>query len=271
MSVRPRAVLERAELVTLVFLVVATPLLEILDVLGVFRTDLGATLLVLLIANIAAVLLTMEARVLTIDENVRIVQQTVRHEVLRHREQMFIEIIDRLIALTVDRRHVPVRLYAPAGAWITDASYRWWYGHLADLVRDDRIVLIAAYGLTTSRSDFDRLRSVIVDGFGALDQRWCVEGTEKGALFHLFPPSPPRPGFGIVLAGQELAILDFPVTPGYRGAERGIVINGEEPIGALITWFDNHVRPHAQPLNVAECLADGFKTFEERYFAEQAA
>ncbi|HLH72276.1 MAG TPA: hypothetical protein VKX96_03255 [Chloroflexota bacterium] len=271
MDIHPRHFLERVELVTLIGLVVAAPLLEILDVLGVFRTSIGPTLLVLLVANLAAVLIALDARIFRIDENVQVIRQTVRQDVAIHREEIYVEIIHQLYALTVDRHHLPVRLYTPAGAWIADATYRWWYGQLADLVRNHRIILIAAYGLTESQSEFERMRKVLEDDFGAMDREWCTEGMEKGALFHLFPPSPPRPGFSILMAGQQVAILGFPITPGFRGAERALIISSEEPVGALLTWFDNEVRPYAQPLNLTECLVDGLRSFAQHYYPPQAA
>jgi len=267
----PRRLIERLEVVTLVILVVAAPLVDLLGAFGVFQTSIGATLLVLLVANLAAVLIAMDTRLLRIDENVQVVRQTVRQEVGIHREQIFVAIIDRLYALTVEHPNLPVRVYIPPGAWIADPMYRWWYGQLAELVRDRRIVLIAAFGLTESRTEFERMRQVLEADFGTMDREWCTEVTEKRALFHLFPPSPPRPAFGIVIAGQELAILGFPITPGFRGAERGVVITGDDSVGALVAWFDNEVRPYAQPLNLTDCLADGLTSFAQRFFPRQAA
>lgn len=271
MYFHPRRLLERLEIVTLIILVLAAPLVEILDALGVFQTSVGATLLVLLVANLAAVLLAVDARLLRIDESVQAVRQTVRQEVAIHREQIFIAIVDRLDALTTEQHHLPVRVYIPPGAWIADPMYRWWYGQLADLVRNQRIVLIAAFGLTENRSEFERMRGVLEEDFGAMDQGWCTEGAEKRALFHLFPPSPPRPAFGIVIAGQQLAILGFPITPGFRGAERGMVISGEDSVGSLTAWFDNEVRPNAQPINLTECLDDGLESFAQRFYPRQVA
>lgn len=261
---------ERVELVTLVLLVVATPLLEILDLLRVFQTDIGPALLALLVANLAILLITIDTRVHSIDENVQVIRQAVREEVAVHREQIYVEAIDRLRELTV-AAYIPARLYTPAGAWIADATYRWWYQQLADLVREKRIVLIAVYGVTPNRREFDQMSSVIEEDFAAMDRQWGAEGAEKGALFHVFPPSPPRPAFDVLIAGQQLAVLGFPTTPGYRAAERGLIITREESVEGLVAWFDNAVRPYAQAVNLTDYLVDGFASFAERYYGREAA
>lgn len=117
-----RKLLERVEVATLIFLVVTAPIVDILENLGVFRTSLGETLLTLLIANVAALVITVDTRVFEVAQEIHLVRQTVRQEVAVRREQVYEEVIHVLSDLTVENANLPVRIYVPQGVLVTDEA-----------------------------------------------------------------------------------------------------------------------------------------------------
>jgi len=259
--------IERIEIIIITVLAVLTLIVQALDFLQIPQPAWAPGLSTLLVAAVAAFLVTVVGwRVLEISENVIRIRGAIRPDVAVQRERVYEQSLALLHRLSADSRPLPVRAYVPAGVWIVDSAKRQWFEELAKLVKSGRITFTAVYGTPETEPEFKQMNDLIEGAFAEIEQEWISSRVPKGALFYLLPPSRPKPGVAFLLVGQEAADIGFPSTPGYASLQRGLIIHGQDAVAALVNWFEELVQPSAQPINTTQSIADGFNAFAKTHY-----
>ena len=257
---------EHAELIITAILIITIILVEVLDFFEVIEVIWSNTMMVVLLAGIATLLVTLARRIQKISEDINSVKSVVQPEIAIHRERVYEQSIDLLRKLSADASLIKVRIYVPVGFWKIDSAKRQWFREIVKLTRDGKISLSAVYGTPENKPDFHRMKGFLEEMFVEVEQKWITNQTPKHALFYFFPPSSPKPHLAILLMGEENAEMGFAVSSGYEGLQRSLTISGENTVTELVDWYKDQVERIAIPINQTQSIKDGLEAFYQAHY-----